>query len=115
MKQKKTGSRAARSPTPLSSKDVTIRLTGAGDLIDARFRTTPESLAPGPIYLQDEATGIIATLVSVPRLGRLVTRRAKVKAFSYGLFINPQDSIKAGSIVTLVVGGFKKEHLTVAS
>ena len=114
MPKKKT--RAKRSPNPPSlTEDVTIRLSGAGDLIDARFKTTSETLEPGPIYLKDEATGKIATLVSVPRIGRLISRKTKLNNFSYGLFINPQDSIKAGSLVTLVVGCFKKEHVIVAA
>ncbi|MDQ1280350.1 MAG: hypothetical protein QG670_1613 [Thermoproteota archaeon] len=92
---------------------VSIRLTGAGDIIDVRYNVTQEMMTPGPVYIQDEKTGKIATLLSVPRVGQLITRKAKVRNLGYGLFLNPDDSITVGSFVTLVVGGFKKEHIVV--
>jgi hypothetical protein len=101
-------------PTPLLlGNDVTIRLTGAGDLIDVRYKVEKEMNTPGPVFLQDETTGKIATIVAVPRIGRLMSRKSKVNHIAYGIFINPDESIKVGSPVTLVVGGTRKEHIIV--
>jgi hypothetical protein len=112
---KKSKGRATEiPPTPiLFENDVTIRLTGAGDLIDVRYKVEKEMNNPGPVYLQDETTGKMAGILSVPRIGRLMSRRSKINHIAYGIFINPEESIKVGSPVTLVVGGIRKEHIIV--
>lgn len=109
----KRGGRKTPPKPPFFNDSVSIRLTGAGDLIDVRYRVTPDMMTPGPIFIKDESTGKIATILSVPRIGKLMTRTSTVKNFGYGIFLNPGDCIKSGSSVTLVVGGFKREHIIV--
>jgi len=70
-------------------------------------------MRPGPVYIKDENTGKMATVASVPKIGRLMTQRTKVGNSAYLLLGNPDNSIKAGSLVTLVIGEYRKEHIRV--
>ena len=112
----KTKSKERAKPLPstsIFSEEVKVNLTGQGDLIDVRFIVKPEMSMLGPVYLQDESTKKIATVLGVPRVGALMTRKSKVNNCGYGVFLNPDECIKSGSQVTFVAGGYKKEHITV--
>jgi len=90
-----------------------IRLSGVGDFIDVRFKVNAEAMRPGPVYIKDEKTGKTATVATVPKIGWLMTRRTKVGNTAFLILKNPDNSIKAGSLVTLVVGQYRKEHIPV--
>lgn len=98
---------------PANSPFFIIRLSGGGDFIDVRFKVNAEMKHPGPAYLMDEKTGKIATVASVPKIGLLMSRRSKVGKTAYLFLKNPDNAIKAGSLVTLVIGQFRKEHIPV--
>jgi hypothetical protein len=101
------------SPNPISLEEVIISLSGAGDLLDVRFKVNEKMKTPGPVYIVDEETGKIGRVVQVPKIGNVLTRRQTVGDFAYGIFLNPEDVIKSGSLVTLVSGSYKKEHIKV--
>jgi hypothetical protein len=100
--------------TPSFFDDVTIGLSGIGDLVDVRFKIDQKMRLPGPFYVQDEKTGKIARPACMPKIGALASRRGKPGNSGYGIFLNPDDEIKQGSMVTFVSGGYKREHILVA-
>ena len=102
------------NPTPPSFlDDVMVGLTGIGDLVHVRFKIDQKMKLPGPFYLKDEKTGKIARAAMMPKIGALASRRGKAGKNGYGVFLNPDDEIKQGSLVTFVSGGYTKEHITV--
>jgi hypothetical protein len=102
------------NPTaPSFFEGVIVGLTGIGDLVDVRFKIDQKMKLPGPFYLRDEKTGKIARPAMMPKIGVLAKRRGKTGNSGYGIFLNPDDEIKSGSLVTFVSGGYVKEHITV--
>ena len=71
----------------------------------------PESVAP---YLIDEATGKVHT-VPVTKLGPMRASAVKAKANRnyLVLFGNGEKRIHRGSLVTVVIGDFRAEHLEI--
>ena len=100
-------------PTPLSLEEIMITLTGVGDLIDVRFKIDAKMKLPGPVYVQDEGTGKIGRVATVPKIGQILSRKQAVGKYAYGIFLNPDDVVKTGSLVTFVSGGYRKEHIQV--
>jgi hypothetical protein len=110
-------------PSTLSSSpdEVVVSLSGAGDLLDVRFKVDPKMRIPGPIHIQDEATGKFCKVANVPKIGVLMSgskelkRRGKAppSGYGFGIFLNMEQIVKQGSLVTFVHGGYKKEHLSV--
>jgi hypothetical protein len=85
-----------------------------GDLIDVRFRVTRAIKELSPALLIDEATGKTSTVGMVPRIGALMTHHPRVGGSGFLLFMNPDNVIKTGSLVTLVLGSYQKKHIRVA-
>ena len=92
---------------------VVISLCGDGDLINARFTVTPEMKRPGEIYMKDEVTGYVCRAAVLPKLGMVMSSRKTAGKSGYCMFKNTDYVIKEGSLVTLVIGGFREEHLPV--
>ena len=118
----KTGKGQEPNPATSSfSDEVIISLSGVGDLLDVRFKIDPRMKTPGPIYIQDEATGTKLTLANVPKIGPLISgrtpiskgRHQPVSNCGFGLFLNMEEVVKHGSLVTFVSGGYRKEHIPV--
>lgn len=98
-----------------------IRLTLAGNLLDFRYRILDPAKAGGiqkeayDAYLLDEATGLKLPLRDTARAGS-GRRSARDLALgsSYALnFPNAGRHFKTGDKVTVVMGDFRAEHLTV--
>ncbi len=97
-----------------------VRLTGAGNLLDFRYRVIdPKKVSPlldrhAKPYLIDQASGVKLTVPNMPKVGSL---RAKGKPETdrvyFILFGNSKGWVKKGSRVTVVVGDFKAENLVV--
>jgi hypothetical protein len=110
------------NPTPSSfSDEVVVSLSGVGDLLDVRFKIDPKMKIPGPTYIQDEATGKMCQIANVPKIGPLMSGSKELRrrgnapptGFGYGLFLNMEEVVKQGSLVTFARGGYKKEHIKV--
>ena len=112
---KKSSRKGQKTPpsTPISLENIVITLTGVGDLIDVRFKIDPKMKLPGPVYIQDESSGKIGRVAAVPKIGQLLSRKQAVGNYAYGIFLNPDDVVKSGSLVTFVSGGFRQEHIQV--
>jgi hypothetical protein len=118
----KPGNGQNPNPTPSSfSDEVVVSLSGVGDLLDVRFKINPKMKIPGPIYIQDEATGKMCQVANVPKIGVLMSGSKELRrggkapptGYGFGIFLNMEDVVKQGSLVTFAYGGYKKEHLKV--
>lgn len=97
-----------------------IRITAAGHMIDFRYRVIDPDKATmllrkqSKAYMVDQKTG---TQLSVPRTRIGPLRQTTVKPMpnrDYAmLFTNPMGLVKPGDKVTVVIGDFKAENLTV--
>lgn len=97
-----------------------IRLTAVGHLIDFRYRVLDADKAATLIqrgqeaYLLDEATGTRLP-VPVTKVGQLRgtgTKHQENRVYTV-MFNTGGGLVKQGSSVTVVIGDFKAEHLTV--
>jgi hypothetical protein len=114
--RKKNGTRL-KQPVPIPSSfsdDVLVSLAGIGDLIHVYYKMENKMKALGPVYVQDETTGKIGKVIAVPKIGALMSsRRSKQGNYGFAIFLNPEDVIKNGSLVTFVSGEYRKEHIPV--
>jgi hypothetical protein len=102
------------NPTqPIFFDDIVVSLAGIGDLVDVHFKIDPKMRMPGPFYIIDEKTSKIGRPASMPKIGKIASGRSKTGSIGFGIFLNPDDEIKPGSLITLVSGGYIKEHITV--
>ena len=102
---------------------VAIRLSAAGHMMDFRYRVVdPDKAIPildfkiKP-YLIDQKSGAKFEVPTTAKVGSLrqTTRSGKpqVNRVYFVLFGNPGRSVKAGDKVTVVIGEFRAEDLTV--
>ncbi len=97
-----------------------IRLTAAGFMLDFRYRVIdPEKAAPlfnrkTKPYLIHQASGAEFAVPNPPKTGPLRTSNPPQEERVYWMFFgNPGRYVKPGDKVTVVIGGFKAEDLTV--
>jgi len=114
------------APEPVASashgiKFQSLRLSGAGLLLDFRFQVVDVNEAKHIInrktdpFVIDLATGHQFHVPHAPKVGTLRHMGGKLQdGRSYSmLFANPGRTIKAGSSVSLVVGHYRLENVTV--
>ena len=101
-------------------RPVAIRLVAGGHFIDFRYQVIDPDKALVLLnrnhtpYLIDEATGKVHT-VPVTKLGPMRASAVKAKANRnyLVLFGNGEKRIHRGSLVTVVIGDFRAEHLEI--
>jgi hypothetical protein len=108
--------------TPETTNAGAVELLGVevgreSGLILVQFKAPP-SLArrwqQGSVYVVDEATGSVYSEIPVaPVVGPLFGRPKVVGQTGYVMFSNAPVALQAGSGVTVVLGDFKQEHVTV--
>jgi hypothetical protein len=119
----------APNPTPVISHPGTptedesaVQLLGVSlgtesDLVLVQFKAPPavtRQWQQTNVYLVDEATGTVYNEVSVaPVVGPLFARPKRAGQIGYVMFVNPGSSLRQGARVTVVLGNFKQEHVTV--
>lgn len=100
---------------------TSLRMSGHGHLIDLRYRVfDPDKAAVlgdrkySPCMI-DEATGTRLKVPNTPKLGPLRQSATRLQAgkIYFMLFANAGLLVKAGSKVTIEIGDFKVEDLTV--
>ena len=97
-------------------------VSAAGYMLELRYRVVDTERAR-PLfdprarpYLVDEASGARMFVASPPMVGPLRTSRPPQAGRNYFiLFANPARRVKAGDLVTLVIGEFRAEGLQVGS
>jgi len=100
---------------------VGLHVTAAGHLIDFRYRVLdPRKVLPlldqrERAALIDGASGAVLAVPQAPKIGTLRqnTRNPRAGQVAFALFANPRLLVRAGSKVTVVIGDFKVENLTV--
>jgi hypothetical protein len=98
-----------------------LRMSGNGHLIDFRYRVLDPDKAgmlADPRYkpiLIDQATGIRMKIPDTPKLGplRQSAKRLQTGKIYFMMFANHGLTVKSGSNVTVLIGDFKAENLTV--
>ena len=118
---------ASNSTLPNSSleekwgvKVLSIRHSAGGYMLDFRYRVLdPEKALPlfdrkiKP-YLVDEATGAVFAVPEPPKVGALrSTRKPQPEKNYFVMFANPGRYVKKSSKVSVVIGDFRAENLTV--
>ena len=107
------------SPPPASSRmEVTrLQLAANREFVGVRFRMiTGERFDPKEkeIYLVDESTGEKFSVVRLQRIGRIAEFSVPgEKGIHQVLVRNRQGKLKVGSLVTVVVGSSRQEHLLI--
>ncbi|MGB7971539.1 MAG: hypothetical protein WCF31_06170 [Candidatus Deferrimicrobiaceae bacterium] len=116
--------KALDAPVPRSVEDrsgvevVSLRPTGAGGMLDFRYRVvdpvkaTPLLLRKTPAYLIDPGTGVIMTIpeTSWGKMRQDTLKPEKGRVY-FMLFHNA--GLSAGDKVTVVIGKYRFENLTV--
>ena len=100
---------------------ASLRLTAAGQMIDFRYRIVDPEKAAQLVdrkvkpQLIDQASHRALGVPSAPKVGSL--RQTSVKPLVgrtyFVLFGNPQQLVKPGGRVTIVIGEFRAENLVV--
>ncbi len=105
---------------------VAALVTGGGEIIDVRYRLVEGKASTDPMqtYILDEATGERLNVMQASKIGRLASGRIRgdedlpealrdpdFKPVSYALFMNKGGKVKAGTKMTVVIGGIKEEHV----
>ena len=91
-------------------------LTGDDNIINISFkinRTGYIAKDPHEIYVTDEATGMKFCLLSLPKFGKMVTRKGHRGRYGYMMFVNLGCIVKHDSKVTVTIGDYQKKHVTV--
>jgi hypothetical protein len=96
---------------------IQLRLAANREFVGVRFRMVggdrfdPDA---AEIYLVDESTGERFSVVRLQRIGRLAEFRIPgEKDVHHIMFRNREGKLKIGSLVTVVVGSARQEHLLV--
>ncbi len=107
--------------TPTNANQVQVMDVGFGvdgRLIMVRFKAPPkiaDQWWQGRVSVVDEATGTVYNEIPVtPLIGPLIGRPKIAGQIGYVMLVNTNGSLHSGSIVTVVLGDFKQEHVTVA-
>ncbi len=113
----------AGAPTATQTLTPSVELLGVGFAADSgyimiQFKAEPRlthSWMQGTVYVVDESSGTIYNEIPVlPNIGPLLARPKQAGQLGYVMLINTPPGIHHGSIVTVVLGDFKQEHVTVS-
>src|SRR5512135_2456688 len=95
-----------------------VSFAGDANYIYVPFRAPPSvarQWRQGNVSVIDEATGTIYDGVPVaPLIGPLIAHPIRDGQIGYVMLVNTNGGIHAGSIVTVVLGDFRQEHVIVA-
>jgi hypothetical protein len=117
-----TPSRLVGGGTPQGAATAQVRLVGVSvgtesGLILVQFKANPSvarKWQQGAVYVVDEATGAIYNEIPVlPVVGPLFGRPKDEDQIGYVMLVNAPSELRAGAIVTVVLGDFSQQHVTV--
>jgi hypothetical protein len=100
---------------------ASLRLTAHDRMIDFRYRVTDPVKAAtlgdrrNEAYLLDQATGTKLNVPSFPKTGSLRQAPGQLETgrIYFMFFSNPGHLVKSGGKVTIVIGDFRAENLTI--
>jgi DNA-binding beta-propeller fold protein YncE len=113
-----TPSAAATEDASLSQVELlSVNFAAEGNYIHVAFRAPPRvarQWGQGNVSVIDEATGIVYSGIPVqPLIGPLIGRPVHDGQIGYVMLVNDGLGIKLGSVVTVILGNFKQEHVIV--
>jgi len=89
-----------------------------GNFIHVQFKAPPRVASQwyqGRVYVTDEATGAIySNIPDMPKVGPLFARPKEEEQPGYVMFWNTSMSLKPGALVTVVLGDYTWEHVSVS-
>ncbi len=91
-------------------------LVADGNLIEVRYRIkgfTGKALNPHETYIIDESTGELIHISKPPRLPAITSDRPSPANFI--VFQNRGKRLKDGSLITVVIGGLRKENVRIVA
>lgn len=104
-------------PDPDGVNFTGVTFATNGDFIIVGYKAPPEVVNEwwqGSVYIIDEATGKTYREVPVmPVVGPLIAKPKEIGQLGYFMLINPFQEIKPGSILTVILGKYKREHVIV--
>lgn len=96
---------------------LAVGLAAEGVYISISYRVPPTSargLRQGTVYVIDEATKTAYREVPVmPTLGPLISHPRQAGQIGYAMLVNAPVPLKKGSIVTVVLGEYRQEHMLI--
>jgi hypothetical protein len=106
-----------KEPDPDGAELLSVRFAAESGYVMVEFKS-PRGLAEnwqeGSIFLVDEKTGITYwDIPQVPVLGLLLGKPLEEGQKGYAMFKNIAEGIKPGSVVTVVLGNYKREHISI--
>jgi len=108
---------AAGEPDVDGVKLLGVSLSADSIYIMVSFTAPPQAVqgwGQGSIYVVDEASGAVyRDIPIVPVLGTLFGRPQQEGQIGYVMLGNPAAGIRSGSVVSVVLGRFKREHVVV--
>ncbi len=114
---------ATASPAAVEKADLSrIELLGVSFAAEGNYIYVPFKAPPsvarqwrqGNVSVIDEATGTVYDGIPVqPLIGPLIAHPIHDGQIGYVMFVNTDSGIHNGSVVTVVLGDFKQEHVIV--
>jgi hypothetical protein len=113
----------AAAPAATQAVTPSVELLGVGFAADTgfimvQFKADPRAARrwmQGTVYVVDESSGTIYNEIPVmPTVGPLFGRPKEPGQVGYVMLVNAPPGIRPGSSVTVVLGDFKQEHVTVS-
>lgn len=100
---------------------TSLRLSAQGRMVDFRYKVLDPAKAgtlsdrESKPYLLDQASGKKLLVPKTPKVGplRQTAQEPEAGKVYFALFANPGQVVKRGSKVTVVLGDFRAENLTV--
>jgi hypothetical protein len=98
---------------------VAVGFAAEGGFIEVKFHAPPEVAErwwQGSIAVIDEGTGTTYNEVPVmPRIGPLIGRPKREGQLGYAMLVNVPPGLRPGALVTVVLGDYRFEHVSVRS
>jgi len=108
---------AAGETDPAGVELLTVGFAADGYYIMVSFKSPPEAVEDwwqGSIYVIDESTGTVYEDIPVaPNIGLLLAKPQQEGQIGYAMLNNYGAGIRYGSVVSVVLGNFKREHIKV--
>ncbi len=117
-----TGAPTAEIAAPKEASASGVELLGVGfgadgQYINVQFKAPPkvaQQWRQGNVYVIEETKGVIYKDIPImPILGPLLGRPQHEGQIGYVMLYNTSGGIRPGSVVTVVLGDFRQEHVTV--
>jgi hypothetical protein len=106
-----------KEPDPDGTELLGVRFAAEGVYVMVEFKAPRElskNWQEGSIYLFDEKTGVAYwDIPEVPVLGQLLGKPQEDGQIGYAMLKNISAGIKPDSIVTVVLGNYKREHISI--